>query len=179
MKRRRNLALLIYLVVVAFGLGCAKAPSQSAPTLQPPQQVLNDEEKIVGEIELDVAEQPTPVTVGVRGEHIFIRRATDHEILLNNPFGMQARVNVAKIIQPGTPHLLVTSSDDRVTLGWVLIPTKDTFVTALSLRVDEGISVVQNEVKASFREYSGDGYHIVSVIYFYNSNTGSYEKRKT
>ena len=175
LKAKSSVAV-IYLAVVAIGLGCAKSTVLPARNSHPTPPATRDE-KTIEELHVNRGGHPGLATVVLSGEEIVVRQDTGQESRVNNPFGKKARIGVWEVPQPGTSHLLVTSSDDRVTYGWVLIPRDGGLLVALSLRVDEGISVVQDKVKASFRKYSDGGYHIVSEFYDYNPISEAYEKQ--
>jgi hypothetical protein len=98
---------------------------------------------------------------------------------LENPVGLDGRAELTPIAYLDTSHLLVTVADDRITWGWVLIPTDTGFSVGLQSQVDEGISVFDNAVKVSSRKYlDGGGYKVVSTLYRFNPASGKYESGK-
>lgn len=95
--------------------------------------------------------------------------------VLENPAGLAGRTQLTPVAYGNTTHLLVTVADDRITWGWVLIPTNSGLSISLRAQVDEGISVLDDAIKVSTRKYlEGGGYKVVSNLYRFNPSSGQY-----
>jgi uncharacterized OB-fold protein len=96
---------------------------------------------------------------------------------VQNPFGAMAEATVDPFPVGDSHHLLLTLTDGRVVMAYVLIPQGENAIVDLGLKVDFGATVEGDVVKLSWRKYKDEGgFVVVSDRYRFNSATSRYEK---
>jgi hypothetical protein len=120
---------------------------------------------------------PLETAVQLTAEKLEVQIGSDVRMGLVNPFGEAAEGKVQAFPVGDSHHLLVTMTDGRVVMAYVLIPQENLATISLVQQVDFGATVEGDVVKLSWRQYKDDGgYIVVSDRYRFNPANGAYEK---
>jgi hypothetical protein len=121
--------------------------------------------------------QPITVAANLTPQALTLVGLPGAPIALANPFGDQAEAALQPFAASGEQHLLVTLSNGRSVIVWVLVPGRSTTTVGLRLAVDGGAEIMGERLKLSWRRYNAQGgFVIVSEFYQFSPRTRTYEK---